>query len=41
MKGGVNMWVVQEVAECPECGKEVDAKGYTLECEHCLTKQEE
>ncbi len=25
---------------CPECGQEVDAKSYTMECDYCLSKKE-
>ena len=25
---------------CPECGTNVDEKGYILECEYCLSKTE-
>ncbi|WP_188391717.1 YhfH family protein [Compostibacillus humi] len=26
---------------CPECGREVDGKSYTLECDYCLSKKED
>lgn len=31
----------QEYVTCPECGKNVSAKSYTLECDYCLSKREE
>lgn len=26
---------------CPECGKEVDSKSFTMECDYCLSKRAE
>ncbi|MBP1950164.1 DNA-directed RNA polymerase subunit RPC12/RpoP [Virgibacillus litoralis] len=28
-------------AICPECGKQIDDRSYTLECDYCLSKREE
>ncbi len=30
-----------EKLSCPECGKEVDSKSYTMECDYCLSKKED
>jgi len=30
-----------EKATCPECGTNISAKSYTLECDYCLSKKEE
>lgn len=27
-----------EVATCPECGTQITDRGYTLECDYCLSK---
>ncbi|MDQ0351363.1 endogenous inhibitor of DNA gyrase (YacG/DUF329 family) [Alkalibacillus filiformis] len=26
---------------CPECGKQVDERSYSLECAYCLSKKDE
>ncbi len=31
----------KEKAFCPECGKEVAADSYTLECDYCLSKRDD
>lgn len=30
-----------EKVNCPECGKEVDSRSYTMECDYCLSKRED
>ncbi|MBU8790213.1 YhfH family protein [Oceanobacillus sp. FSL K6-0118] len=30
-----------EKVNCPECGKEVDAKSYVMVCDYCLSKRED
>lgn len=35
--GGVKMNTIN----CPECGKEVDAKSYSMVCDYCLSKRED
>ncbi len=32
---------MMKTVHCPECGKEVDAKSFTMECDYCLSKREE
>ncbi len=31
----------QNQATCPECGKTISEKSYTLECDYCLSKRED
>lgn len=31
----------KQQATCPECGKSISEKSYTLECDYCLSKREE
>lgn len=35
------MRMKHEKVTCPECGTNVSAKSYTLECDYCLSKKED